>query len=156
VKPCNNNFAVNHRKERLQGSILLWKWLWSSLPRTCKISSSFEFFLLVAEHLDIAGLCVSVFLFFDSYDRRYPGHGSPCLRNAHFDFDLKADVRCKIKDMQQVQEKQRASPDCWERNITVRDMASWMKSSSTADRTSPNFASRRCCRWWAALLLGSK
>jgi hypothetical protein len=29
-----------------------------------------------------------------------------------FDFDLKADMRCKIKDMPQVQEKQRASPDC--------------------------------------------
>jgi hypothetical protein len=109
VQPGNNHFAVNHRKERLKGSILLWKRLWSSLPRTCKISSSFGFFLLVAAHLDIARLCVSVFLFFDSYDRRYPGHGSSSLRIANFDFDLKADMSCKIKDMQQVQEKQRAS-----------------------------------------------
>jgi hypothetical protein len=64
--------------------------------------------LLAAEHVDIVGLCVSVFLFFDSYDRRYPGHGSSSLQIASFDFDLKADMRCKIKDMQQVQEKQRA------------------------------------------------
>ncbi len=39
VQPCNNHFAVNHRKERLKGSILLRKKMWSSLPRTCKISS---------------------------------------------------------------------------------------------------------------------
>jgi hypothetical protein len=56
-----------------------------------------DFFLLVAEHLDIA--------------RRYPGHGSSSLRIANFDFDFKADMRCKIKDMHQVQEKQRTSPD---------------------------------------------